>query len=274
MVKLSESQEYIKRDLIYRLRQEAREHGMEVKLIVIEAEEEEKHTKREKVKEYMEENTERTENKKDIISVKEIWEQYDDWNRIRGGVETYIDTTREMGVYLSQLEYEKEIMKRDSKVIRGYKNIKFKGESTSVKEFLKKYTTEDEEKRISIMNLLRVYNVNRRERGEGEKISTTEFTNKARKHGYKMKAAVEKPTVISIVTGKTKRRNGTTRKGTKIAERCLMRLKWKEEEVKKLDENVYKEIFREEIEQGVEEQCSSRKALPSVLSPYDSGEEN
>ena len=48
-----------------------------------------------------------------------------------------------------------------------------------------------------------------------------------------------------------------------------MRLKWKEEEVKKLDENVYKEIFREEIEQGVEELCSSRKALPSVMPPYD-----
>jgi hypothetical protein len=248
--------EEMKSELIRRWREEAREIGMEIKFIKMEDEVEEKVTKRGKVEAYLKENTERTENEKEMIEIKDLWNKYDDWNRVAGGVETYIDTTNEMGVYLGQLGYEKMVYKKNGKVVRGYKKIKYKSETSCVNDFLKEYTirTEEGEDRIQLGKLTKVYNVWRRTTGS-EKISPTEFNNRAKKYGYKMKAAMEKPKEVQIRTGKTVKRNGTI-------EHCLMRLKWDEEEVKRLDQHIYEEVFREEIE------------YRRLKEEYDSGKEN
>lgn len=218
---MNKAQEELKYDFCNRWRQEAREVGLRITYIKFDVENEEEYEKREKVKEFLEERTEKTENEKDIIVTNDLWDKYDDWNRDpknNGGPTTMVESSTIMGRYIGQLNYNKFIGKVNGKTVRGYTNIRYKSETSKINEFLSKFTikTESGDDRIALLNLLMVY----REWGEGKKIGETEFKNSANKYGYKMKAAVEKPYYINSTTGKKKKRTN------QVITHCITKLKW------------------------------------------------
>lgn len=201
------------------------EVGLRITYIKFDVENEEEYEKREKVKEFLEERTERTENEKDIIVTNDLWTKYDDWNRDpknNGGPSTMVESATGMGMYIGQLNYNKFIGKLNGKTVRGYTKIRYKSETSKVNEFLSKFTikTESGDDRIAIMNLLMVYREWVRGDERGKKIGETEFKNSANKYGYKMKAAVEKPYYINSTTGKRKKRTN------QIITHCFTKLKW------------------------------------------------
>lgn len=216
---LSEAQELIKADIIYRARQEAKDAGLVIKSIIMDVEKEEEKNKRTHVMEFLSEYIEKSENKRDIITTRDIFDKYDEWFRGRKMTAMdYIDGgPMELGKYLGQLDYEKYIGKLYGKTVRGYRNLKWKSETSKVKDFMMKFTqkTTKAEDRISLQNLLCVY-----KEYTGETIASTEFMNKARKYGYKLKAAVEKPYYICSTTGKKKKREGQD------IEHCVTKLIW------------------------------------------------
>jgi hypothetical protein len=234
---MNKAQEELKYNFCHRWRQEAREVGLRITYIKFDVENEEEYEKREKVKEFLEEKTEKTENEKDIIVTNDLWDKYDDWNRDpknNGGPSTMVESATGMGMYLGQLNYNKFIGKINGKTVRGYTNIRYKSETSKVNEFLSKFTikTESGDDRIALLNLLMVYREWVRggsppyddepsgQRSRGKKIGETEFKNSANKYGYKMKAAVEKPYYINSTTGKKKKRPN------QVITHCFTKLKW------------------------------------------------
>jgi len=239
---MNKYQEELKENFCHRWRQEAREVGLRITYIKIDVEKEEEYEKREKVKDFMEGETEKTENEKDIIMTNDLWDKYDDWNRDptnNGGPSTMVGSATGMGMYLGQLNYNKFIGKINGKTVRGYTNIRYKSETSKVNEFLSKFTikTESGDDRIALKNLLMVYIEWMRcssptddfleqksnpsgQRSCGKKIGETEFKNSANKYGYKMKAAVEKPYYINSTTGKRKKRTN------QVITHCFTKLKW------------------------------------------------
>lgn len=239
---MNKYQEELKNDFCHRWRQEAREVGLRITYIKFDVENEEEYEKREKVKEFLEEKTEKTENEKDIIVTNDLWDKYDDWNRDptnNGGPSTMVESATGMGMYLGQLNYNKFIGKINGKTVRGYTNIRYKSETSKVNEFLSKFTikTESGDDRIALMNLLMVY----REWGEGNKIGETEFKNSANKYGYKMKAAVEKPYYINSTTGKRKKRRN------QVITHCITKLKWLPGAIESLNYEGLKEKLEIEV---------------------------
>jgi hypothetical protein len=151
----------------------------------------------------MEEHTERTGNKGDVIPTAELWYKYSDWNKKRNEqmypemLKTERDkirqvlTANEMGRNLSLLEYDRGIGKVEGKTTRGYMKLKYKDSadtSVKVKEFMEKYTerTKSLKDRIAITKLLpKFYDENR------ERYGTESFSKKLNKYGYYTKPAKE-----------------------------------------------------------------------------------
>ena len=239
MMSLTEAQEQIKADIIYRARQEAKDAGLVIKCIVFDVEKEEEMYCRSQVVEFLSEYIEKSENKRDIITTRELFDKYDDWFRGRKlSPMDYIDGgPAALGKYMGQLDYNKYIGKLNGKTVRGYTNIRWKSETSKVNDFMIKFTinTQDAEDRIALQKLVCVY-----KEYTGEKISSTEFINKARKYGYKLKAAVEKPYYICSTTGKKKKREGQD------IEHCVTKLKWISGAVENLNAEGLKEKLRVE----------------------------
>lgn len=219
-------QEGVKTEMLKRWREEAMESNLKITYIKIEAEDPKEVIIREKVKEFLEERTEETENEKDIIVTKELWEKYDDWNRDpknKGGTETMIGSATGMGIYIGQLNYKKYIGKMNGKTVRGYRNIRYKSEERKVNEFIRRHTirTDSSEDRISVLKLFNKYREwMRANEYSGHEIGTTEFKNEAKKYGYKMKAAVENLYYVRSETEKKKRRPNQEKT------HCITKLKW------------------------------------------------
>jgi hypothetical protein len=222
MRELTEDEEAIAEDIMYRAREELKGSNLRITTLIIKAEDEEVVSKTERVKEFMEETIEETENERDVIATVDLWEKYDDWNRAKGnGLRTYMSTVREMGMYLGNYGLTKKTIKIGTKTRKGYKKIRYKvSEVRQVKEFLDKYTEKEDspEYRISLRKLTKVYRIE-----TGDKIGETEFNERAKKYGYRQKAAIEVPYYVSKETGKKIKRTGKEK-----IEKCLMNLKWKE----------------------------------------------
>jgi hypothetical protein len=240
--KLSESQKSIKKDILRRMNSELRDAGLVLRTMVVEVVTEEKIKKMKDVEEYLEERTERTENERDILTVGELFEGYENWQKKKYDFnehkkkvqETYITTTKEMGEYMTALEYPKFIGKVNGKTVRGYRTLRWNTDTTIVNEFMKKFTirTESTEERISVENLLRVYKMYCEQKEQPKKINETEFRNKLRKYDYKAKAAVEKPYYIREMDGKK------VRNTTDEIKHCITKLKWLPGAVESLESEV------------------------------------
>ena len=156
----------------------------------------------EKVKKFMEEATEKTDKKTDVLGTSELLDKYIKWNTAYNqkmnqekpvrecGSMNYIETVNLFGKYLTNLNYSKWKAKQEGKTVRGYGYLKYKGESDdiNVKEFMEKYTekTESVKDRISIQKLLPKYWRDNRER-----YGIETFKYKLIKYGYQTKAAKE-----------------------------------------------------------------------------------
>lgn len=179
--------EYIKGDIIRRMRDELNDHNLVLRTIVISEREEEEVIKEEKVKEYMEKETEKTKSEKNVVTTRELWDKYDDWNAATGSAKTMINIA-EMGRILSKLGYTKTRIRVNNQEKRGYKYLKYKTESSKVKEFMEEYTeeTEDVKSRISVRKLLMKHNSEYKPRE-----SETSFKHKLNMYGYRTKTSYE-----------------------------------------------------------------------------------
>jgi hypothetical protein len=198
---ITKSQESIIEDITRRLREELRD--VDLKLITIKVdnlEAEEKQTT-DKVKIFMETNTEETEKETDILGTTELWTKYEEWNRktnkeegFKGsdiGAVNVVLSTNVMGHILTELNYKAKIGKYEGKAMRGYSNLKYRGEadeSISVLKFMEKYTekTNSTLDRVSISKLLPKFYTDNRER-----YGIETFRKKLNRFGYTTKGARE-----------------------------------------------------------------------------------
>jgi hypothetical protein len=232
--KLTREETEVVEDILKRTRSELLDNKMRIVTIKVERLDEGSMSILGNVKMYMEQNTERTENKRDVIPTTELWECYTVWNRKRNE-QMYpemkkserdkirqVITPNEMGRNLISLEYENGIGKVEGKTARGYIKLKYKDsadKSISVKEFMEKYTerTNSLKDRIAISKLLpKFYEENI------ERYGTESFSKKLNKYDYYTKPAKE--------TRKEMDRYGVV-KYKKIGEavQCVMKITLKEE---------------------------------------------
>lgn len=157
--------------------------------------------KGQKVKEFLEETTEHSDNKKDRIPVRELYEIYDGWNRKKGGASTYIDTVMEFGKILQTQcpEYKKGKVDIRAKTTVVLLNLKYKHKKLNkVNEFLNKVTikTENPMDRISVKTLTRMYNEGGCRSAEGsdediQRIPESIFKEQANLGDYRTKTCYE-----------------------------------------------------------------------------------
>ena len=196
---LTTSQKAIVEDITRRFKEELRDHDLKVTKLKVEIMEGEEKSTIEKVKQFMEANTETTEKETDVLGTTELWEKYIEWNRkvnkeegMRGmdvGSVNAILSTNVMGQILSELNYKSKKGKYEGKSVRGYANLKYKGEadsSVSVLEFMEKYTekTKSTLDRVIISKILPKFYTEHRER-YGEET----FRKKLNRFGYTTKGA-------------------------------------------------------------------------------------
>jgi len=163
MPKLSKELEYIKNDVIRRMRDELLDHDLEITTINIQEITDKKQEKKYRAERFLNETIKRTENERDIIEIKKLWELYEDWNYANEGTPETSMTggANEMGKYMSMLKYDKKVIQVNGRTIRGYKNIRFISQTESkITEFMERYTerTENKEDNIKIEKLVRKYN--------------------------------------------------------------------------------------------------------------------
>ena len=119
--------------------------------------------KTENLKEFMEETTVNSNNKKDCISLQELHKKFQDWMRANNkSTSLFLDDVTLLGKYLRYLpEYVREKTTICGKTQTVIRNLKYKNmELNKVKEFLDKYTekTGDAKDRISIDKLIYIHN--------------------------------------------------------------------------------------------------------------------
>ena len=185
----------------------------------------EKQKKKRTIKKFIESQIEETENEKDIISTHDLWEQYDDWNRVEGsGQETMLNSTYEMGMYMKNLGYEKGRMKKYGKEITGYKRLRYKDNNQEkMKKFLEERTerTESSEDRIALDKVVHKYKEH-----TGDKYINREMVlERLRREGMYIKACLEKAYYIREHDQKKIRLSESP---MRQKEQCVMKLKWKE----------------------------------------------
>jgi len=157
-------------------------------------------TKAEKIKEFLEETTEQTRNKKDKISIKDLSDRYDEWQRKKGGgYDTLICSVRDFGKIFGYMnndvtngtKYEKCKADIQGKTAVVVMKLKYKRrEFNSVNEFLNEYTikTEDKNDRITMKKLIYIYNTYT----ENQRITNDIFKEKANLGDYRAKTCYEK----------------------------------------------------------------------------------
>lgn len=200
---IEESQEKILEDIIRRLKDELLSAELRYVSLKVESIYEEEVETIEKVKRFMNEVTEKTENKKNVMGTTELFEKYQEWNK-ETNMKEYpnetkfehisrhgIDKANIMGRYLVSLNYKQRVGKYEGKVVRGYEGIKYKEEidpSINVKKFMERYTekTNSNKDKIAVRKMLpRFYREYTNRCGE------TGFSKKLNKYGYKTKPSKE-----------------------------------------------------------------------------------
>ena len=191
-------------EIIKRLRAELLREHLKITALKIESIDDEDMSTIERVKEYMEETTEKTDKKTNIIGTTELWERYIDWNREYNtkncieGTPKYklntingVETTNVMGKHLTLLGYVQYQGKVEGKQTRGYGYLKYtekNDKSINVLKFMEKYTekTNSLKDRLVISKLLpKFYDENR------ERYGVETFSKKLNKYGYQTKGAKE-----------------------------------------------------------------------------------
>jgi DNA-directed RNA polymerase specialized sigma54-like protein len=201
---LSKQQEEIWEGIEERLRGELLDNRMRIAVIKIEDVDDEEMSTVDKVKKFMEETTERTDKKTNVIGTTELWEKYIEWNynenkktmkegdhmgTLNG--KNRVLTSNVMGKILTDLLYKKHNNKVEGKQTRGFGYLKYKSEadnSISVKEYMEKYTerTNSLKDRIVIKKLLpRFYDE------YPERYGQEVFIKKLNRYGYHTKPAKE-----------------------------------------------------------------------------------
>jgi len=187
--------EYIKNEIIERCIAELYQHGLTLDYTVKEITEDSKARDR-LLEAYVIENTERTENEKDFIGTLELWNRYEVWRTDKYGdnrevfISTEIQSAKALGMIMQRLgKYEKGTGKNG----RGYKKLKWRTDSSKVKEFLNKFTLRTDDKRE--VNRIATHEVLKRyykwldesfleESQRREKVGEIEFAARARKSQY------------------------------------------------------------------------------------------
>jgi hypothetical protein len=200
---MDESQKEILEQITERLREELLGSNLKLLIIMVENIAQIEQTTLENVKEFMESSIEVTANQTDVIGTSELYDTYYKWNSEkqrklypemvpqRSAMINYIENASVLGKHLVNLNYKTKAGRFEGKQVRGFGYIKYKGEadnSTSVKEFMEKYTerTESLKDKVSISKMLPKFYREHKER-YGEEI----FIKKLHRNGYKTKAAKE-----------------------------------------------------------------------------------
>lgn len=202
-MKLDPELEKVKNDIMDRCIEELGQHGL---LLTYTVREETEHSKlrKEMIERYLIEHTERTENEKDYIKTKEIYNKYEEWlmDRFSDKRNVYFQSTlnssKGFGIMMQQLESYKE-NKTVTSEGRGYMKLRWKTESTKVGEFMRKFTLKSDRKdkvltklnRIPLEEVGRLYwewlDTEAERTGlsaRNEKINLTELGVRLRKNGY------------------------------------------------------------------------------------------
>ena len=205
---LTKEQNEVVEEVLRRARSELLDSKIKIVTLKVESIEDEEISILGNVKEFMEEITERTDTKGDMLGTTELWYKYEEWNEkrnerlypekskvVRRGIKGLV-SSNEMGRNLTLLEYKKGIGKVEGKTTRGYYYVKYKDTadtSIHVKDFMEKYTerTASLKDRIPISKLLpKFYDENR------ERYGVETFSKKLNKYGYYTKSAKEIENVI------------------------------------------------------------------------------
>ena len=127
---MSDALNYIKNDIIERCITELYSHGLTMTYKVTEIKEQETETDR-LLEIFLVEHSEKTENEKDFITTREIWDKYENWRLEKYGdnrevyINTEIRSAKALGMMLQRIgKYEKDQRKSG----RGYKKIIWKSE--------------------------------------------------------------------------------------------------------------------------------------------------
>ena len=212
---MSDELTYIKNDIIERCISELYEHGLILTYKVTQIKDE-MHATDKLLETFLVEESERTENEKDFITTREIWDKYEDWRLEKYGdnrevyLTTEIRSAKALGMILQRLgKYEKDQRKNG----RGYKKLIWKTESTKVIKFLKQTTVKPTEERrelnrIATSEMLKKYykwleTEYPEESQRQEKVGETEFVRRVRKQGYQTNTGYINKEVIKE-NGKTK----------------------------------------------------------------------
>lgn len=195
--------EKVKNDIMDRCIEELGQHGL---LLTYTVREETGHSKvrKEMIERYLVEHTERTENEKDFIKTKGLYEKYEDWlmDRFADKREVYAQCTtnssKGFGIMVQQLDNYKG-NKTVTSEGRGYMKLRWKTESTKVSEFMRKFTLKSDKRDKKLTKLNRIPMEEMRclywkwldeeahrtgESNRKEKIGETELGARLRKSGY------------------------------------------------------------------------------------------
>lgn len=196
-VKYTIKMEYIKEDIMERCKAELREHGLVIDYKIT-REEDYLNIRDKKLEEFLTEATVRTENERDFISSKKLWDKYEEWNiqydRAMQNKITIL-SAKTFGMTMRKIgKYEKgHRTPTYGKTERGYIKLKWKTESTKAEDFMKQNTLKTIDKkeinRLKINEVLMVYYVwldkeFPEESQRKEKIGQEEFGVRLRKAGY------------------------------------------------------------------------------------------
>ena len=209
---------------------EMKEEGYEIRMQIVKRTESNDIEREECLKEFLEEQTQKTQNMKHVISLGRLLEEYLEWfDMDKYTQEHYIDTEIEFGKTMKRLGKGSEMIRQGGKTFRGWRNIKLKDENEpNISEFIEKHMEEtgNTEDRVKLTIFVWKY-------GEwaGE---TNEETGK--RNGIKMnkdmiKQSMIKNNILRIKTCfETKEEHEKKKTGNNecYQQPCLMGVRWKE----------------------------------------------
>ena len=201
MPKITDELEYIKNDIMERCISELSDYNLTISYTVSELKDHPiKELKKNLLETFLLEKTDRTDNENDFIPTMQLWDKYEDW-RLDKYVDneevfktTDITSAKMLGMLMNQIgKYEKD----QRKTGRGYKKLKWKGDSSKILIFITKMIIKTDERdkiarqvnRISPSEMVQEYYkwLDREypeESQRKEKVPEPEFILRLRKNGY------------------------------------------------------------------------------------------
>ena len=225
-MKEEEAKKYIIDDIIYRFKEEIKEHKYKVTSLEVKEQTDEEQTRTEIIEEYLDDTIEMTENEKDIVATKDLYNKWTTWikGRYSFGSREQMLTQLTLKVFGNEVAKHCERGKRkdrQNKTISGFIKINYKSpNSKNVIDFMRKFLIKTEDKILDRIPLDEVYLYYRRWDSK-LKIVPCQFHTIVGKE-YKLKQAC-KYIEVDKENGKTKIEKVGLKYETKL---CVMQVKW------------------------------------------------